>query len=93
METYQMRRLEIKRLIDDAKMRFGEDLLAWMQKETEKHEHCCVTGDCPHESQGECYRKLVEDCIEETQRSAAQPNDQAQAQPPTAMSERNQKDR
>ena len=54
----------------DAALKFGEDLLEWMQEKTEKSEHCCVTGDCPHESQVECWQKLVADCLEETQDAA-----------------------
>lgn len=41
---------------------FGVDLLQWLQAENQKQEHCCITGDCPHENQVECWQKLVEDC-------------------------------
>lgn len=40
---------------------FGTDLLQWLQQETEKYEHCCITGDCPHASQVDCWSKLVHD--------------------------------
>lgn len=41
---------------------FGTDLIAWMDAELKKGDHCCITGDCPHESQVECWSKFVHDC-------------------------------
>lgn len=42
--------------------KFGMDLLEWMQERQTKSDHACVTGDCDHESQVECWGKLVHDC-------------------------------
>jgi hypothetical protein len=65
----------IKKIQADQSLKFGVELLVWMEKTTEAHEHCCATGDCPHEKQVDCYRKLVEDCLEETQRAAEPSNE------------------
>ena len=60
----------IRQIQADAMRHFGE----WHQNQTSKHEHGCVTGDCPHDHQIECWHQLVEDFLDETNRSAAQPN-------------------
>ncbi|MDE2096148.1 MAG: hypothetical protein KGL39_02810 [Patescibacteria group bacterium] len=48
---------------------FGAKLLAWHEEQREKSDHACLTGDCPHQTQTECWHKLVADCLADLRES------------------------